>query len=87
VDGLPAGPIANPGVEALEAVAHPSKTTFLYFVAKGPDPKDGHTFASTYAEHRKNVLKYRQAVAQDAAEQEKEDLEAQQAKDAGDTTQ
>jgi len=87
IDGLPAGPIANPGVEALEAVAHPSKTSFLYFVAKGPDPKDGHTFASTYAEHRKNVLKYRQAVAQDAAEQAKEDLEAQQAKDAGDTTQ
>jgi len=87
IDGLPAGPIANPGVEALEAVAHPSKTSFLYFVAKAPDPKDGHTFASTNAKHRKNVLKYRQAVAQDAAEQAKEDLEAQQAKDAGDTTQ
>ena len=87
IDGLPAGAIANPGVDALQAVAHPSKTSFLYFVAKGPDPKDGHTFASTYAEHRANVLKYRQAVAQDEAEQAKEQLEEEQAKDAGDTTQ
>jgi UPF0755 protein len=86
VDGLPAGPIANPGVDALNAVAHPAKTTFLYFVAKGPDPKDGHSFASSYAEHRKNVQKYRQAVAADEAEQAKEALEAEQAKDAGDAT-
>jgi UPF0755 protein len=86
IDGLPPGPIGNPGVEALKAVAHPSKTSFLYFVAKGPDPQDGHTFASTYAEHRKNVLKYRQAVADDEAEQAKDALEEQQAKDAGDTT-
>jgi UPF0755 protein len=87
IDGLPAGPIANPGVDALQAVAHPAKTSFLYFVAKGPDPKDGHTFASTYAEHRRNVVKYRQAVASDEAEQAKEQLEEEQAKDAGDTTQ
>ena len=86
IDGLPPGPIGNPGVEALRAVAHPSKTSFLYFVAKGPDPQDGHTFASTYAEHRRNVLKYRQAVADDEAEQAKDALEEQQAKDAGDTT-
>lgn len=87
IDGLPGGAIANPGVDALQAVAHPSKTSFLYFVAKGSDPKDGHTFASTYAEHKANVLKYRQAVAQDEAEQAKEQLEEEQAKDAGDTTQ
>ncbi|HVY52301.1 MAG TPA: endolytic transglycosylase MltG [Devosia sp.] len=86
LDGLPQGPIANPGLDALNAVAHPAKTTFLYFVAKGPDPRDGHSFASTYAEHRRNVLKYRQAVAADEAEQAREALEAQQAKDAGDTT-
>jgi len=86
LDGLPAGPIANPGVEALQAVAHPAATSFLFFVAKGPDPKDGHTFASTYAEHRRNVLKYRQAVTDEAEQAAKDALEAEQAKDAGDTT-
>ena len=89
VDGLPAGPIANPGLEALQAVAHPSKTDYLYFVAKGSDPAQGHYFASNYAQHRKNVALYRQAIkdeAADEAEQAKEALEAEQAKDAGDTT-
>jgi len=86
IDGLPPGPIANPGVDALTAVAHPSKTTYLYFVAKTADPQDGHLFASTYAEHRKNVALYRKAVAADEAEQAKEQLEEEQAKDAGDTT-
>ena len=86
IDGLPPGPIANPGEDALNAVAHPAKTTFLYFVAKSTDPSDGHEFASTYAEHQRNVRKFRQAEQQDAAEQAKEALEAEQAKDTGDTT-
>jgi UPF0755 protein len=87
IDGLPKGPIANPGVAALEAVAHPAQTNFLYFVAKGTDPSAGHLFAATYAEHRKNVALYRKAEAADEAEAEKEALEAEQAKDAGDTTE
>src|SRR5690606_22789230 len=33
VDGLPQGPIANPGVESLRAVADPAETEYLYFVA------------------------------------------------------
>jgi len=89
VDGLPAGPIANPGLDALEAVAHPSKTENLYFVAKSGNPADGHLFSATYAQHRKNVALYRQAVkneAADEAEQAKDALEAEQAKDGGDTT-
>ena len=87
IDGLPPGPIANPGVEALNAVAHPAATNYLYFVAKSSDPSAGHYFGSTYAEHRKNVALYRSAVTTDEAEQAAKDaLEAEQAKDAGDTT-
>ncbi|MBN9308331.1 endolytic transglycosylase MltG, partial [Devosia sp.] len=45
VDGLPPGPIANPGEKSLAAVAHPAATNDLYFVAKSADPADGHLFA------------------------------------------
>jgi UPF0755 protein len=83
IDGLPPGPIANPGTAALEAVAHPAQTNYLYFVAKGTDPGDGHLFAATYAEHRKNVALYRKAEDEDA----RQELEQQQATEAGDTTQ
>ncbi len=45
--GLPPGPIANPGLRALEAAAHPADTKYIYFVLTG---KDGSlTFASDYA--------------------------------------
>jgi peptidoglycan lytic transglycosylase G len=87
IDGLPPGPIANPSVDALMAVAHPADTNFLYFVAKDADPADGHYFSASYAQHKKNVALYRKAVADTAAEDAKEALEAQQASAAGDTTQ
>ncbi|MCD6168148.1 MAG: endolytic transglycosylase MltG [Caldisericia bacterium] len=52
--GLPPTPICNPSVKSIEAVIHPAKTDFLYFVAKG----DGtHLFARTYEEHLKNIRK------------------------------
>jgi UPF0755 protein len=87
IDGLPPGPIANPGEDALNAVAHPAKTSFLYFVAKSADPAAGHYFSSTYAEHKKNVALYRQAVKQSEADDAKDQLEQEQASEAGDTTQ
>lgn len=85
--GLPPGPIANPGEEALLAVAHPAVTKDLYFVAKSANPADGHLFAPTYADHRKNVKLYRKAAAEADAEAAREALEAEAAKDAGETVE
>jgi UPF0755 protein len=75
IGGLPAGPIANPGVEAMKAVANPANTKSLYFVAAGADPSQGHLFADSYDEHRKNVAAYRKAL-RDAQAQEEADAEA-----------
>ena len=87
IDGLPPGPIANPGEKSLWAVARPATTSDLYFVAKSADPADGHLFAETYAQHRKNVALYRKAAAEGEAEAAKEALEAEQAEDAGETVE
>ena len=55
-DGLPPGPIASPGREAIEAALNPAVTDFLFFVA-GCDGKTA--FAATYAEHQVNVAAWR----------------------------
>ncbi|MCC2113539.1 MAG: endolytic transglycosylase MltG, partial [Hyphomicrobiales bacterium] len=65
--GLPPGPIANPGRAAIEAVANPSRTDDLFFVADGTG---GHVFAATYEEHQRNVSRWRQIERDEKAQAE-----------------
>ena len=52
--GLPIGPIASPGLDAIDAALNPAETDYLYFVAGG----DGtHYFAKTYQQHLENMRK------------------------------
>jgi UPF0755 protein len=55
--GLPPGPIANPGLNAMKAALAPADTKYLYFVAK-PDGLGGHTFSETLAQHNAAAAKY-----------------------------
>ena len=57
IDGLPPGPISNPGKASLEAVANPAQTRDLFFVADGTG---GHAFSETLDQHRQNVARWRQ---------------------------
>lgn len=57
--GLPPGPIANPGIQSLQAALHPATTDYIYFVAK-PDGSGTHHFSATLSEHDKAVSAYRQ---------------------------
>lgn len=55
-EGLPPGPIANPGLSSLQAVAEPAENNFLFFVADCTPGQDGrHLFSETFAEHEAYV--------------------------------
>ena len=64
IQGLPPTAICNPGKDSIKAVLNPPQTKDLFFVADGTG---GHVFAETYAEHERNVSKWREIRAQKEA--------------------
>jgi UPF0755 protein len=60
--GLPPGPIGNPGLASLRAAAHPARVKYLFYVVK-PGTCGRHSFSSTDAQFQKDVAKYNAARA------------------------
>jgi len=56
-EGLPPGPISNPGKASIEATLSPDGTDYFYFVAISKNARN-HAFAKTAEEHERNVKKY-----------------------------
>jgi UPF0755 protein len=56
--GLPPGPITNPGLASIQAVANPEDTDFYYFVADAKKDDGSHVFAVTLAEHESNIARF-----------------------------
>jgi len=55
-EGLPPGPIANPGLSAIESTRNPEQTSYCFFLGTGEDGR--HVFAATLAEHEQNLQIY-----------------------------
>lgn len=59
--GLPPGPIANPGVQSIEAALHPADSEALYFVLR-PDGSGAHEFSNNIADQNAAAARYRHAA-------------------------
>lgn len=57
IDGLPVGPVCNPGIDAIHAVLNPTATEYMYFIADVYGDKTVY-YATTYEEHLANIDKY-----------------------------
>lgn len=65
IQGLPPGPIANPGADAIRAVLYPAETDYLYFVSRN----DGsHHFSRTLSEHAEAVATYQKKTSRPAGQ-------------------
>jgi len=60
-EGLPPGPICNPGLSAIEAALSPEASDYYFYVTK-KDGSQGHLFAKTYKEHLANIKKSNQTA-------------------------
>jgi UPF0755 protein len=76
IDGLPPGPICNPGRSAIEATLNPAATNDLYFVADGTG---GHEFSETLKEHNAAVVNWRRLEKEAREKREKDNARTQQA--------
>lgn len=67
IEGLPPGPIGNPGRPAIRATLNPNSSNNVFFVADGTG---GHAFAETLVEHNANVAKWRKIEAEQRRQQQ-----------------
>jgi UPF0755 protein len=58
VEGLPPGPIANPGIRSLKAAMAPTPSKFLFYVRNDIKNDGSHVFGKTYDEHLANCSRY-----------------------------
>lgn len=73
IDGLPPGPICNPGLKAIEATLNPARTQDLFFVADGTG---GHTFTTNLRDHNAAVANWRR-IERETRERQRAAAQAQ----------